>query len=958
LAAAAEPLSSFRAQAPFKSLRQTTLFGRNGVPDDPSQTNVRRNWPLANKDEPPTHHKLNPEAIKTWVYPTNVGSIRDYQFNIVARGLFHNTLVALPTGLGKTFIAATIMLNWYRWTKDSQIIFVAPTKPLVAQQIDACFGIAGIPRSQTTALTGDVAPSIREDEWQEKRVFFMTPQTLHSDLTKGICDPKKVVLLVVDEAHRAKGEYAFVQVVKFIRRFNESFRVLALTATPGGDVEAVQEVIDGLDISRVEIRTDQSIDIREYVHDREVQKEVFRNSDEMVMLMDLYSKAVKPVMNRIAGINPSWSGDPLALTPFGCTKAKQTYMASDAGRHANWGQKGMVMSVFGLLASISQGMDLLKYHGISAAYHSWQTFKDKGDDDQSKSKNRSAFIKNENFQKMMSYMETWTRDPEFIGHPKLEYLRQVILNHLLDSTGGSTRIMVFSSFRDSAEEIARILRVTSPLIKPHVFVGQADSKNSKGMSQKKQLEVISKFKLGEYNTLIATSIGEEGLDIGEVDLIICFDSKASPLRMLQRMGRTGRKRAGKVVLLQMEGKEENDWLKAKDSYQHMQKEIANGDKFIFHEDRSRRILPRDVIPVVDKREVEIPIENTQRAPGELPTPPRKRRGKAKTKKKFNMPDGVETGFVTAAGTSFGTSATASIERGKQAPVLQDYEPVPTLESVYLRDSEIQTLEIRYQYTHIGADEDSYVLTPALDKYPEHQRQLGRTHFTPHGRVTKAFVTAMSRISDLDEYSAGKYEAAFREGDLHLRDTHGVLVSDVDTVAPQKPKRQLKKKPPPAAKATPKSKRLPPPSAHRRRTAQPPSSAVEAAESSPPTTDPLFAIRSQAIDLGSCDTPPNTGPQRTQEDSDLDGFVVGDDEAVQMDEDGDDDSLPGSSWLVKAVARGRNVTEKSASNECHEMIDDDDDLPDIEELVRGRESGKRLLPPRKRRVIDESDEDDL
>jgi ATP-dependent DNA helicase MPH1 len=159
--------------------------------------------------------------MSTWVYPTNLGAIRDYQFSIVKNSLFNNTLVALPTGLGKTFIAATVMLNFYRWTKSAKIVFVAPTKPLVAQQVDACYQIVGIPRSDTTLLTGDIAPALRVDEWQEKRVFFMTPQTLLNDLSHGYADPKSIALLVVDEAHRAVGEYAYAKVTKLIRRFSK-----------------------------------------------------------------------------------------------------------------------------------------------------------------------------------------------------------------------------------------------------------------------------------------------------------------------------------------------------------------------------------------------------------------------------------------------------------------------------------------------------------------------------------------------------------------------------------------------------------------------------------------------------------------------------------------------------------------------------------------------------------------
>ncbi len=67
---------------------------------------------------------------------------------------------------------------------------------------------------------------------------------------------------------------------------------------------------------------------------------------------------------------------------------------------------------------------------------------------------------------------------------------------------------------------------------------------------------MRKFREGGYNTLVATCVGEEGLDIGEVDLIICFDAHKSPVRLVQRMGRTGRKRTGRIVVIVAQGKEE------------------------------------------------------------------------------------------------------------------------------------------------------------------------------------------------------------------------------------------------------------------------------------------------------------------------------------------------------------------------------------------------------------------
>ncbi|KAI5291512.1 3'-5' DNA helicase, partial [Ascosphaera aggregata] len=635
-----------------KGLRQITLFG-TAATDQPSSNTIHS--PCSpRRDEPPTHHRLNRDALGTWVYPTNLGSKRDYQFNITKKALFHNLLVALPTGLGKTFIAATVMLNWYRWTMEAQIIFIAPTKPLVSQQAHACYNIAGIPRSATTILTGETGPALRAGEWTKKRVFFMTPQTLLADLTTGIADPKRVVLLVVDEAHRATGGYAYAEAVRFLERFNQSFRVLALTATPGKEVESVQEVIDNLRISKIEIRSEQSLDIRQYVHMKNTEKHTFENTAEMTRIMGLFSKALKPVVDKLASQNAYWSRDPLSVTPYGLTLARKKWAAA-VSRTVNQGIKAMVNAVFSVLSSLAHALDLLKFHGIRPFYRSMAAFKNSLEGDKG-GKYRRMIYDNPNFQTMMKELGKMVSTPHFTGNPKLDYLKQVVLNHFLDpkfaagsnytATGPDTRVMIFARFRDSAEDIVDALK-DAPMVKAHVFVGKAKARNSEGMAQKRQLEVVKKFKEGEFNVLVATSVGEEGLDIGEVDLIICYDSSASPISLLQRMGRTGRKREGNIVMLFMKGKEETDYAKAVDNYLNMQKRIENATEFTFHTDKAPRILPRDVQPVVDERKINVPIENLQ--PDDFLPQPIQRRGvkPKRPAKQFFMPEDVETGFTTA-----------------------------------------------------------------------------------------------------------------------------------------------------------------------------------------------------------------------------------------------------------------------------------------------------------------------
>ncbi|PHH76936.1 hypothetical protein CDD82_3749 [Ophiocordyceps australis] len=730
------------------SSRQTTLWGTQLV-DAPlgsqtlSQTISARPFRADTAREEPSHHQLNRTAMETWVYPTNLGAIRDYQFSIVKNSLFNNTLVALPTGLGKTFIAATVMLNFYRWTETAKIVFVAPTKPLVAQQVTACYSIAGIPRSDTTLLTGEIQPVLRVDEWQTKRVFFMTPQTLLNDISHGYADPKTIVLLVIDEAHRAVGEYAYAKVTKLIRRYSKSFRVLALTATPGSKIETVQEVIDNLGISHCEIRTEESIDIRQYVHDRNTQVMVLDPSDEMNLVGELFSQALKPLVDKLSSQNIYYGRNPMALTAYGLMQAQREWFAT-RGRSANQGVQFMMRATFSVLTSIAHSIKLLNFHGIKPFYDNLFDFRNgvEGKGEQG-SKYKRQLIEHPSFQEMMNKISGWLKMPSFVGHPKLTELASCVLNHFMDQ-GDATRIIVFSEYRDSAEGIVCMLNKHRPLVKASVFVGQADGKRGEGMKQAQQIDTIDRFKRGDFNVLVATSIGEEGLDIGQVDLIVCYDSSASPIRMLQRMGRTGRKRAGNIVLLLMRGKEEEQFAKSKDSYEKMQHLICEGSRFNFRFDLSTRIVPRDIRPEVDKRLVDIPIENTQNQ--SLPEPKKGRvaPGKKKPPKKFHMPDGVETGFQKL--THF-IKPKAKADQGRPAKhsEVNDAVPIPDLRSVMLTAAETEELDRSYRdlpFNHSMVEETDM---PSMTAYPELQRRLQSVVNVKHGEHTRRCVRVLGAM---------------------------------------------------------------------------------------------------------------------------------------------------------------------------------------------------------------------
>jgi hypothetical protein len=172
---------------------------------------------------------LDEEAAKTWIYPNNpTHRPREYQIQATEQAIMRNTLVSLPTGLGKTLIAAVTMYNFYRWFPTGKVVFCAPTKPLVSQQLTSCYDIMGIPAQHTAEIMGETTnKDDRARYWAERRLFFCTPQTIENDIDAGRCDPKSIVCVVIDEAHRAKGKYAYVKLVEKITQSGAKFRVVS-----------------------------------------------------------------------------------------------------------------------------------------------------------------------------------------------------------------------------------------------------------------------------------------------------------------------------------------------------------------------------------------------------------------------------------------------------------------------------------------------------------------------------------------------------------------------------------------------------------------------------------------------------------------------------------------------------------------------------------------------------------
>jgi Fanconi anemia group M protein len=106
-----------------------------------------------------------------------------------------------------------------------------------------------------------------------------------------------------------------------------------------------------------------------------------------------------------------------------------------------------------------------------------------------------------------------------------------------------SKIIVFANYRDSVKEIVNSLENIEG-VRPVEFVGQKE-----GLTQKEQIQRISDFREGVYNVLVGTSVSEEGLDIPAMDLAVFYEPVPSEIRSIQRRGRVGRQKVGRVVFL-------------------------------------------------------------------------------------------------------------------------------------------------------------------------------------------------------------------------------------------------------------------------------------------------------------------------------------------------------------------------------------------------------------------------
>ena len=474
---------------------------------------------------------------------------RDYQENIFINCLKKNTLVVIPTGLGKTIIA--LMLTVHRLTEipNSKVIFLAPTKPLVEQHYNSFLNLTNINSDELKSITGTISPSKRNLMWSNLKIAFMTPQVLQNDIISGLYSIEDVSLIIFDECHRAVGDYAYCFISKKYIESAKSPQILGLTASPGSTLEKITEIKQNLFIDHLEIRTEKDLDVKPYIQNVENQWIKIKLPEEFLQIKRILDEKLKNVYKWLKekdllysyDINKVTRNDLLQLNKM--INKRISISKKDHELFDLFTAKKLQANAI----RISHMLELLETQGINA-------LKDYLEKNKNKVKKNTANkslkeLLNDKTIKQVIDLTTQIQSKGII-HPKIVKLKEILTSQLNENK--ASRILVFCHFRDSVNNIVRLFR-NHNIIKAHKFVGQAHKDSDKGLSQKEQIKLLEGFKEGIYNTLVGTSVAEEGLDIAECDLVVFYDVVSSAIRAIQRRGRTGRKKEGKVYILMAEG---------------------------------------------------------------------------------------------------------------------------------------------------------------------------------------------------------------------------------------------------------------------------------------------------------------------------------------------------------------------------------------------------------------------
>lgn len=461
---------------------------------------------------------------------------REYQKAIAETAGKKNTLVVLPTGMGKTLIAVLVAVKRLNQYPESKILILSPTRPLSAQHKKSFENFTSINPEEIILLTGKIKPEDRIKLYKEAKVIIATPQTIENDLENSRIDLKDFSFVVFDEAHRAVKDYSYPYVAKKYLLQSTNRLILGLTASPGATRERINDICDNLFIKAVEIRTEVDVDVEKYVQPIEKEFVYVDFPEEFQKIKNLLEEALKDDLYWLKEHHyiPIYKPPKKMLLELQ-KKIVEKYIHGSKNYALFWAMIRTISAV-----KIEHATELLETQGIAFLYDYLMRL------GKSKKMADKRIMKDPRMREAVKIVEEL--HAKGVNHPKLEKIGDLVKDILKENP--QAKIIIFANYRATVDRINELLRNKD--IKSEILIGQT-VKEGRGLTQEQQIETLKRFSSGMFNVLVTSSIGEEGLDIVATNHAVFYEPVPSEIRTIQRRGRVGRQITGKVIFLITKG---------------------------------------------------------------------------------------------------------------------------------------------------------------------------------------------------------------------------------------------------------------------------------------------------------------------------------------------------------------------------------------------------------------------
>jgi Fanconi anemia group M protein len=461
---------------------------------------------------------------------------RLYQLDLYTTARSRHTLVCLPTGLGKTTVSLLVTADRLD-AHGGTALLLAPTKPLVEQHADFYRDALDVPDEEIVVFTGEVSPDDRGALWDEATVVIATPQVIENDIVGGRIDLADVVHCTFDECHRATGDYAYTYIAERYHADADRPLVTGMSASPGGDREAIETVCENLGIADIAVKTEEDDDVAQFTHDTSVEWERVDLPEAVVEIRDALNDVIAERLEQLRDLGVTRKTSPdLSQSDLNEMRAKlQSLIDQDKSE----GYEGM--SAHAEIMKLRQAVTLAETQSVEALGQYFER-------QRNAARSSGASKASQRFVSEPRVREAMRRAEDFDAlHPKYERARALLAETFGVENG--ERAIVFTESRDTAEALTDFLNEDFAARR---FVGQGDREGSDGMTQTEQQDTLDAFRNAEFQILVSTSVAEEGLDVPEVDLVLFYEPVPTAIRSIQRKGRTGRQAEGRVVVLMAE----------------------------------------------------------------------------------------------------------------------------------------------------------------------------------------------------------------------------------------------------------------------------------------------------------------------------------------------------------------------------------------------------------------------